>query len=137
MSDEAWAGAKAIAESVDRKEKFVTGFIAPGIFEKLHYLMGIQETLINFYEEPEAMLELIDFLADWEIQCFDEMVKHINQMHYSIMMTGEARFLPLSHRRCLKSFLCRLIKSVWAHKRKRMYHYSPFLILMRRIWFHI
>ena len=78
FSDEVWAETKKLADAVDRKEQFVTGFIAPGIFEKLHYLMGIEETLINFYEEPEAMHELIDFMADWEIKCFDELVKHIN-----------------------------------------------------------
>jgi len=77
FSDEVWAGTKAMADAVDRNDQFVTGFIAPGIFEKLHYLMGIEECLINFYEEPEAMHELIDFLADWEIKCVDELVKHI------------------------------------------------------------
>lgn len=77
FSDDVWAEAKAIADSVDRKDKFVTSFIAPGIFEKLHYLMGMEETMINFYEEPEAMHELIDFLADWELQALKESIKHI------------------------------------------------------------
>lgn len=77
-SDEEWAKTKALVDSVDRKEKFVTAFIAPGIFEKLHYLMGMQETMINFYEEPEAMHELIDFLADWEVEYLKELVKHMN-----------------------------------------------------------
>lgn len=77
FSEEEWAAAKASADAVDRNERFVTGFIVPGIFEKLHYLMGMEETMINFYEEPEAMHELIDFLTDWEIKCVDEMIKHI------------------------------------------------------------
>ncbi|SHI79848.1 uroporphyrinogen decarboxylase family protein [Parasporobacterium paucivorans] len=76
-SDEDWAETKAEVAKIDRNEYFVTGFIAPGIFEKVHYLMGMQEALISFYEEPEAMHELIDFLADWEISHGKEMMKHI------------------------------------------------------------
>lgn len=66
-----------VVDSIDRNEQFVTAFIAPGIFEKLHYLMNIEDALMNFYEEPEAMKELIDFLADWEIEYGKELVKHM------------------------------------------------------------
>ena len=76
--DEAWAGAKAQAAAVDRNEQLVTSFVLPGIFEKLHYLMSMEETLVNFYEEPEEMHELIDFLADWEIEYGKELMKHVN-----------------------------------------------------------
>ena len=37
-------------QSIDR-EKY---FVAPGIFEKMHYLMGMEECMINFYDEPEV-----------------------------------------------------------------------------------
>ncbi|MFV0529560.1 MAG: uroporphyrinogen decarboxylase family protein [Lachnospiraceae bacterium] len=77
-SDEDWAETKKEADAVDRKEKFVTAFVAPGIFEKLHYLMDMEETLVNFYAEPEALEELIDFLADWEIAYGKELMKHMN-----------------------------------------------------------
>ena len=56
------------AESVDRNELFLAPFIAPGIFERLHYLMGMEDALINFYEEPEEMKELIKYLTEWELQ---------------------------------------------------------------------
>ena len=48
--EEAWADVKARAAQIDRNEQFLTVFGAPGIFEQLHYLMGIDDTLINFYE---------------------------------------------------------------------------------------
>ncbi len=41
------------AEEVDRKEYLATPFVAPGLFEQCHHLGEIQNTLINFYEEPE------------------------------------------------------------------------------------
>src|SRR4030065_496484 len=34
---------------------------------KLDYLMGMDDCLINFYEEPEAMKELIEYISDWEV----------------------------------------------------------------------
>ena len=77
-SDKEWAETEALVDKVDRKDKFVTSFIAPGIFEKLHYLMSMQDMLISFYEEPEALHELIDFLADWEVEYCKELIKHIH-----------------------------------------------------------
>ena len=64
LPEEAWAPFIAQAEAVDRNEVFLAPFVAPGIFEKLHYLIGMEEAMMAFYEEPEAMAELIDYLAD-------------------------------------------------------------------------
>lgn len=57
---EAWKDAVEQVSKIDRKEKFVTAKVFCGIFEKLHYLMGMEDAMINFYEEPEAMHELIE-----------------------------------------------------------------------------
>lgn len=75
-SAEDWKAAETQAASVDRKEKFVAPFFVTGIFEKLHYFMGMEDTMINFYEEPEAMHDLIDHLADWEIECAKAELAH-------------------------------------------------------------
>ncbi|WP_130180465.1 uroporphyrinogen decarboxylase family protein [Blautia producta] len=76
--EEAWKPFVEMADSIDREEQFVAAFEAPGIFEKLHYLMGMEEALINFYEEPGAMHELIDFLADYEIESAKEVIPHLH-----------------------------------------------------------
>ena len=49
---------------------------APGIFEQLHYLMGMDDTLINFYEEPEAMHELIDYITEYKIEYARLLIKY-------------------------------------------------------------
>ena len=54
-------------KAIDRNEVFAIAFIAPGVFEQLHYLMGMDDCLINFYEEPEAMKELIEYISAWEV----------------------------------------------------------------------
>lgn len=76
-SAEEWKPAEDLAKSVDRKEKFAAAFVITGIFEKLHYFMGIEDTMINFYEEPEAMHDLIDHLTDWEIECAKVQIEHM------------------------------------------------------------
>lgn len=63
-----WDKYKPGVEAIDRNEVFATSFMAPGVFEQLHYLMGMDDCLINFYEEPEAMKGLINYIADWEVE---------------------------------------------------------------------
>jgi uroporphyrinogen-III decarboxylase len=73
-SDEAWAAAVAHANSVDRKDKFVTAFVAPGVFEMCHHLMSMEDALMAFYEEPECMQELIDYLVQYELDLAKEII---------------------------------------------------------------
>ena len=63
-----WDECKALADKIDRTEKFAAAMIAPGVFDHLHYLMGMEECLISFYTEPEALKELIDRITDWELE---------------------------------------------------------------------
>ncbi|HZK24320.1 MAG TPA: uroporphyrinogen decarboxylase family protein [Oscillospiraceae bacterium] len=76
-SPEDWKGIQAQVAKIDRNEQFVTIFGAPGIFEQTHYFMGMDDTLINFYEEPEAMHELIDFITEWKLGYAKEIVKYV------------------------------------------------------------
>ena len=78
FSDEEWKPFEEQAAKVDRNEVFLAPFVAPGLFEKVHYLLGMEEALIDYYEEPEAMHELIDFLADWEIEGAKEVIRHLH-----------------------------------------------------------
>jgi len=66
--EEAWAIAITEANAVDRNEQYVTVFVAPGIFEHVHYLLSMEEALMAYYEEPEAMHELIDYIVEFELK---------------------------------------------------------------------
>jgi len=68
FTSEEWAEFQPMVDAVDRNEYFATAMVAPGIFEQLHYLMGMDDCLINFYLEPEAMHELIDYITEWELE---------------------------------------------------------------------
>lgn len=75
--DEAWELAKSMAKQVDRDEQFLLTFVAPGVFEQCHNFMEIQNCLTNFYLEPEAMHELIDYITDYELAVAEQICKHI------------------------------------------------------------
>ncbi|KPU45578.1 methylcobalamin:coenzyme M methyltransferase [Oxobacter pfennigii] len=64
----AWDNILAQAAKVDRNEQFLSMLVTPGIFEQVHYLTGIDDCLMYFYEEPEALHELIDYIVDWKLQ---------------------------------------------------------------------
>jgi hypothetical protein len=75
--DAAWAAAEAHAKNVDRKDRFVTTFVAPGVFEMTHHLMSMEDALMGLYEEPEYMHELIDALTQRELAYAQEMIRRI------------------------------------------------------------
>ena len=102
--EEAWAPFVEAANKINRKEQFVAPFAAPGIFEKIHYLMGMEEAMIAFYEEPEAMRFPLQRKSS--IICIPT--------HYSIMTTGAARFLPSCLRICSANLSRRPIRKFMA-----------------------
>ena len=76
--DSAWETAIKEAEEVDKEDQFVAPMIAPGIFERLHYFMVMEDSMINFYEEPELMADLIKYITDWELQYAETLCDHLH-----------------------------------------------------------
>lgn len=62
-----WDKYKPQIDAIDKNEVFVTIFGAPGLFEQVHYLTGIDDALLAFYEEPEAMKDLINYILEWKL----------------------------------------------------------------------
>ena len=63
-----WSVAKAAASKIDRKEHLVTTAMVTGLFERSHFLMGFEDTLMNFMLEPEAMHEVLDYILDYKLE---------------------------------------------------------------------
>ena len=78
LPDSAWEGAYAMAEKVDRNEKFLSSMTAPGMFEQTHHLCEIQRALINFYEEPEHVKDLIKYIRDYELALAEEICSRLH-----------------------------------------------------------
>jgi hypothetical protein len=77
FADAEWEPFIKEAESVDRKDQYVTTFVAPGLFEQCHHLGEIQNTLMNFYMNPDEMKELIKYLEEWEMKLAEGICKNI------------------------------------------------------------
>src|SRR5699024_8391787 len=52
--------------------------MATGIFERMHFLMGFEDTLMNLLLEPEAMEELADYICDWKIEYAKQLIDHLH-----------------------------------------------------------
>ena len=63
-----WDICKGMYAGVDGSKAYKACFVAPGLFEQCHHLMSIEEALMAYYEYPDEMHELIDALADWEVE---------------------------------------------------------------------
>lgn len=68
IPESAWEPLDALAASVDRDDQYLTMCVFPGLLERFHHLMGMQEAMIALMTEPEASAELVNFIADWEIE---------------------------------------------------------------------
>ncbi len=77
-SDEEWEPFIEAAEKIDRTQYFASASVAPGIFEQCHHLGEIQKTLVNLYEDPDDMHDLIRYLTDFELRLADEICAHLH-----------------------------------------------------------
>jgi hypothetical protein len=62
-----WKPARTFAASVDRREYLTICWSSGGVFERMHFLMGFEDALCNYLQNPEAMYDLAGALADWKI----------------------------------------------------------------------
>ena len=72
-----WTDAEESAAQIDRNEKFVYYFSSTGMFERVHFLMGMEDAFCAYLEEPEAMMELLRAIADFKIAAIKEAGLHI------------------------------------------------------------
>ncbi len=70
--------AKKVADSVDRKEKFVGFMFSGGLFERSHHLMGMENALINYMDYPDEMAALLRVIADYKIKYIRLMAKEVH-----------------------------------------------------------
>lgn len=73
-----WSGAAAQLEHIDRETQLVMVPSFYGPFERAHSLMTFENTLINMYDEPEAMYELFGALTDWKIKALGLVIDNIH-----------------------------------------------------------
>mgnify|MGYP003316874686 CR=1 FL=1 len=75
---EGWEECVAAARAATGDEKLLCAFSGTGLFEECHFLMGFADTLTNFYEHPQEMHELIDYICEFKLKV---MKLYCEKMH--------------------------------------------------------
>ena len=114
-----WDTCRAQAKEIEAKGKHVGIWMATGLFERTHTLMGMTEALRAFYENPEEMHEMIDFFTEWELQSMDRNMEEFDNVtvlfHHDDWGTAINSFLdPETHR----SFFVEPYKKIFSHFRE-------------------
>ncbi|MBO4360009.1 MAG: uroporphyrinogen decarboxylase [Eubacteriaceae bacterium] len=77
FTEEDWAAARAERDAIDRNEYFATMTVTPGVFEQCHYLMSMVGCMEAFYEYPDEMHEMIDYITDFELRFAEQICKYV------------------------------------------------------------
>lgn len=72
-----WSTCVEAADRVDRKANFVMYFCAQGLFERSHFLMGMEDAFCAYLEEPEAMFEMLSAIAEYKKAVIKEAAYHL------------------------------------------------------------
>ena len=73
-----WEEAEAKAAQIDRSSTPLMCMLLNGVFEQLHFLMGMEDAMCNLLVEPEATEELISALMDWRMEWARLLVEHLH-----------------------------------------------------------
>ena len=79
MEPGAWDAARKLQEEI-RERGYLSSTIFPtGTFEQCHYLMGVEDTLVNLMDEDveEEMHELVDAIAAWRYRYVELIVEYL------------------------------------------------------------
>ncbi len=69
FADAEWEVFQQQYEAIQSTGKaYAAAFIAPGLFEQSHHLCSIDEALINYFEEPERMEDLVKYITEYELR---------------------------------------------------------------------
>lgn len=77
-AEELWEPYIERAMAVDRRDTLMTVFSPTGVFERLHFLMGFEDTLCNFMLEPELMADLAAAIGEYKYTGFKLMVENVH-----------------------------------------------------------
>lgn len=59
----------------DRSNTVMSALLISGLFERMHYLAGFENSLCAFYETPDEVHEFLKAMADWRIDYIDRIVE--------------------------------------------------------------
>jgi len=107
------AAGKAAQAKMDRENKVSMVWDASGHFERLHYLLGFEESLTTFYDYPEELEAFFEALTELKIQVIRRVKKYYNpdifSPHDDWGTNLNMFFAPALWRKFLKPYIKRLV----------------------------
>lgn len=73
-----WSGINDYFSTIDKEQQLTTVILTVGLFERLHFLMGVEDALVNLLAEPEAVHELLDVLVENRIAHAKQVIDNCN-----------------------------------------------------------
>lgn len=67
LDDLDWTHAIEETAKIDRSQYFACMYMSTGLFERSHFLMGMEDAFCNYLEYPDEMLELLAVIRDHKI----------------------------------------------------------------------
>lgn len=78
IEDLDWSMVQAQAEEIRKTDQFVTAFMPFGFFERMHFLMGFENCMINMMIEPEATKDLMAAIQKHRMRVAELFVEKLN-----------------------------------------------------------
>ena len=112
---------------VTRDDVAIHCLILSGIWERTNQLMGMEDALCSFYEDPDSLKDLFGAIADYKIKCIDLAINSIDpdiiHMHDDWGTAKNLFFSPEMWREFIKPHEKRIADYI--HKRGKIYeHHS-------------
>lgn len=71
-----WEKAKEYASNFDRKNKVSNLMWESGPWERMHALLGFENTLVALYENPDEVLEFMDAITEFKISAVERIAEY-------------------------------------------------------------
>ena len=76
--DNDWSAALELKAKIDAEgQRFSMAFMATGVFEQLHFLMGFEDTLMNLIRRPNQIMELCEIIGEYRLTFAKLLVENL------------------------------------------------------------
>ena len=95
-TDDLWAEWGEIYKNAVNDKAFTCAFIAPGMFEQVHYLCSMTAALEYYLTYPDEVMDLIKYIRDWELKLAEKLCSRLHPemiLHHDDWGSGTNSFL--------------------------------------------
>jgi uroporphyrinogen decarboxylase len=95
------------------------GIYPYGLFGTLRDMMGVEELLVSFYDQPELIHDMMDYLTGFWLEIYEEAAKHIRIDHIHIWEDMSGKQGPLISPAMFREFMMADYRKITAFAKDR------------------